>query len=224
MTGLGAALFPLIFFLALLFAFLWIIGKFSERLIGRLQHRTQRKIFYVYAVLLLTFAFIYEWVPKETEAVIHKEETLEQFKADVLDGEIIPLKTWSLPTTERRLVVLDVTIMYGSAEVFIKEKEAQDSRVDIAYYPKLIIGGLDLSKDSAPPDVHLEGAALHVTPPEQAPDVYYSIFQKEHVVSQFTGESWMTEDSAQSTHDILVVTVPAGMTVTAESAAFLNEN
>lgn len=221
-----AAIMPFLMLAALL-CLLWLLGSAGEKVIGRLRLRTQRKIFYVYAALLLAAPFVYEWLPEEsTVEALSAQETTEQlahFRENVAENREKPFETWSLSVKGSNLSLMDESLLYGNKHIFIREKPAKDGIVDVALYTKIFAGGLDLSANAVPPDVSLTDGSLRVVYSQDLPEARYSLFVKEHVISQFTGGNYFTgEDQLDQNEMVFLITVPAGMTVTAENAAYLN--
>lgn len=181
----------------------------------------------MYAALLLAAPFIYEWLPKEsTVEALSAQETAEQlahFRENVAENREKPLQTWSLPVKGSHLSLMDDSLLYGNKYILIQEKPAKGGIVDVALYTKIFAGGLDLSAKAIPPNVSLTDGSLRVVYSQDLPEARYSLFAKEHVISQFTGENHFFEENELDQYEmVFLITVPAGMVVTAENAAYLN--
>lgn len=65
--------------------------------------------------------------------------------------------------------------------------------------------------------------SLRVVYSQDLPVTRYSLFAKEHVISQFTGGNHFFEENELDQNEmVFLITVPTGTMVTAENAAYLN--
>lgn len=185
-------------------------------------------IFTIYVGILAVSAIVYMFLPKdfyayEIDSKLHEstpaptESEIEEinFYEAVADGTYDQLEgvyqkgKWEFDYTNDELTIRSLDD-YLRSDIFVEHKEMNDNKIEAAFYTtKSIIGGIDVTEEQQLPYVNLANNILQITIPRQV--LNFKRFDKEAVIAQFTGGSWIGPSSHSITKvgtQMLYIKVP----------------
>ncbi|GIN96662.1 hypothetical protein J6TS1_25320 [Siminovitchia terrae] len=151
-----------------------------------------------YGLVLIAAVFIFEALPiSEKEPDFNQltdeqlDEEMNQFIETLLDGRTNEVDTryvlneWQWKYSGKEIRIEDQDWFDGS--VIVERKPENDGMIEGTYYSKSIAGGIDITNEYRPLNVTLEKDTMHVKGKWGEKDLKFTIYEKEFVITQFTG-------------------------------------
>lgn len=152
-----------------------------------------------YGILLIASVFVYEVLPtndKEPDFSRSSEDWLDKEVGRIDDAifngrteEVDPrfiMKEWKWKYSGKELGVEEQDWFDGM--VIVERKDDNDGIIDGTYYANSVVGGIDLTNEYQPREVTLEKQTLYLKGQWEEKEMKFAIFEKEFVITQFTGE------------------------------------
>ncbi len=173
-----------------------------------------------YGLVLVAAVFIFEALPisdKEPDFNRSSDEELNQemdrlFDA-LFDGRTNEVDSryvqseWQWKYSEKELNIEDQDWFDGS--VIVERKTENDGMIEGTYYSKSVVGGIDITNEHQPLNVTLEKDTMHVKGKWEEKDLKFTIYEKEFVITQFSGErKGMTDYGGFMEIDYLYLKIP----------------
>jgi len=152
-----------------------------------------------YGLLLIASIFVFEILPineKEPDFSLSSDEQLEKEmsrlddaifdgRTDEIDSRLI-LNKWQWKYSGKELNIQDQNWFDGA--VIVERKANNDEIIEGTYYASSIVGGVDLTNEYPSREVKLEKDTLHLIGKWEERNLKFTIFEKEFIITQFTGE------------------------------------
>ncbi len=173
-----------------------------------------------YGLVLIAAVFIFEALPigeKELNFNQSSDERLNQemdrlFDA-LFDGRTNEVDSryvqneWQWKYSGKELDIEDQDWFDGS--VIVERKTENDGMIEGTYYSKSVVGGIDITNEYRPLNVTLEKDTMHVKGKWEEKDLKFTIYEKEFVITQFSGErKGMTDYGGFMEIDYLYLKIP----------------
>ncbi|GIN20652.1 MAG TPA: hypothetical protein DEO65_02095 [Bacillus bacterium] len=152
-----------------------------------------------YGLLLIASVFVFEALPvskKEPGFNLSSDDQLdnEMSRMDdaIFDGRTSEIESrfilneWQWKYSGKELRIKDQDWFDGT--VIVERKPDNDGFIEGTYYASSVIGGFDLTDEYQSRDVKLENDTLHLKGKWEEKNLEFAVFEKEFVITQFTGE------------------------------------
>ncbi|WP_144461646.1 hypothetical protein [Siminovitchia fortis] len=161
--------------------------------------RVTKMLLLGYGILLAASIFVFEALPvnkKEPDFNASSDDQLDKEmnrldeaifdgRTDDIDSSLI-LNEWKWRYNGKELFLQDQDWFDGT--VVVERKADNDGIIEGTYYASSVIGGVDLTDEYRSRQVELEDDTLHLKGKWEEKKLKFAVFEKEFVITQFTGE------------------------------------
>ncbi|VEF49827.1 Uncharacterised protein [Bacillus freudenreichii] len=152
-----------------------------------------------YGIVLIASVFVFEVLPinkdepdfsSSSDSQMEKEmnrvnDALFNGRTEEVDSRYV-LKEWQWNYNGKELLLKNQDWLNGT--VIVERKAENDGIVEGAFYANSVVGGIDLTNEYQSWDVKLEKDILHLKGKWEEKNLKFTVFEKEFVIIQFTGE------------------------------------